>query len=510
MKSKIAFFNILTDALSKVVLLGLGILLPKLYIQNFGSEINGLLSSLSGIFVYLALLEAGVGGASIQALYSPISKKNHAKINGILAATNKFYKKTGLYFLGCVSILAFLYPYFIKSELKFSLIVTLVLLSAVPTALRFFYQGRYIVLLNADNKIYILNLFSTVFNIISNIAKIILIITGKNIIYVQIVFSIINVVQVILINLYVKRKYSYLDFKSKADEMAISKKNSVMVHEIASTLFNNIDVLLLTFFCGLKVVSVYTIYNMIFIQTGFIVKTVSVGLTASFGQLYFEDNNKFTRLFNCFEIYYQAMVFSVFVTAGLLATPFITLYTKGVSDIQYVDKYLPILFMIVNILSNVRWPSVIAINIAGHFKETQWRALLETTLNLVFSMIFVKIYGIYGVLFGTIIALLYRTIDMVIYSNQYILKKSIIMQFRRILLFVISGISLSIIFKYLNLSTHNYFDFSLAAGFVFLINSLTYLIIASLMDKQSLRILLKFVTTIIRKFNQRLLSKANL
>lgn len=49
--------------ISQVVTLLLGIIIPKLMIVSYGSEVNGLLSSIRQVFVYVALLEAGIGTA---------------------------------------------------------------------------------------------------------------------------------------------------------------------------------------------------------------------------------------------------------------------------------------------------------------------------------------------------------------------------------------------------------------------------------------------------------------
>ena len=43
--------------ISQVVTLLLGIIIPKLMIVSYGSEVNGLLSSIRQVFVYVALLE---------------------------------------------------------------------------------------------------------------------------------------------------------------------------------------------------------------------------------------------------------------------------------------------------------------------------------------------------------------------------------------------------------------------------------------------------------------------
>lgn len=43
----------ITGLISQVVILLLGIVIPKLLIVSYGSEVNGLLSSIKQIFVYL-------------------------------------------------------------------------------------------------------------------------------------------------------------------------------------------------------------------------------------------------------------------------------------------------------------------------------------------------------------------------------------------------------------------------------------------------------------------------
>ena len=42
-----SFYNIVTDIVGKVLLLVMSIIIPKLYIDNYGSDLNGLLNSSS-------------------------------------------------------------------------------------------------------------------------------------------------------------------------------------------------------------------------------------------------------------------------------------------------------------------------------------------------------------------------------------------------------------------------------------------------------------------------------
>lgn len=99
MKAKRSVYNLLFNILSLVITFALGIIIPKLFILNLGSEANGLISSVGQIFSYVGLLEAGIGATVIQALYKPISENNKAKINQILTASGRYYKKIGYIYI---------------------------------------------------------------------------------------------------------------------------------------------------------------------------------------------------------------------------------------------------------------------------------------------------------------------------------------------------------------------------------------------------------------------------
>ena len=77
-----------------------------------------------------------------------------------------------------------------------------------------------------------------------------------------------------------------------------------------------------------------------------------------------------------------------------------------------------------HLLASAREASSRVINFAGHFKQMQGRAILETVINIVVSVVAVYWLGIYGVLIGTIVAYLYRANDIIIYANRKILNRS--------------------------------------------------------------------------------------
>ena len=111
-------YNLLSGIFYQVILIGLSFLLPRLYLENFGSEVNGVLSTLKQIFMYMMLLEAGIGLATTQALYKPVAQQSHDDINSILAATHRHYMKTGVIYTGILLVLAVVYAYIIPTSIN--------------------------------------------------------------------------------------------------------------------------------------------------------------------------------------------------------------------------------------------------------------------------------------------------------------------------------------------------------------------------------------------------------
>ena len=103
--------NLISSLVYQAVLISVSFLLPKLYIENFGSEINGVLNTIKQIFTYLCLLEAGVGLATTQALYKRIGEKDYKNASAVLSATNSYYIKTGIVYTLIVLVIAFVYSF---------------------------------------------------------------------------------------------------------------------------------------------------------------------------------------------------------------------------------------------------------------------------------------------------------------------------------------------------------------------------------------------------------------
>lgn len=435
MKSKRGIKNVIFGLSYQMLVFAFGLITPRLLIVSYGSAVNGLLSSVSQIYAYLALLEAGVGTATLQALYRTIAADDRNGTSSIMSATHHFYKKTGAVYFFCVVLLSVLYPIVIDSEISTWIVVSVILLNGLSGVINYFFQGKYRIFLQAEGKSYILSNISSVTHILSNVAKILLVYYGYDVVAVQLAYFLINLLPLSYIAIYIARKYKWIDLSAKPDFAAISQKNSVIVHQLSGLIFSNTDVILLTVFSDLETVSVYTLYASFYGTVKSVLLSVLDGIKFAMGQMFHKSFTEYLKLHDVFELFYMALTFAAYTVLQIFMIAFLQLYTKGITDINYIDKYLVYLFSAVYLLQAARGPSALVIDFAEHFRQTRNRALLEMGINIAVSVVGVIFFGIRGVLLGTIVALLYRTNDMIIYANKRILKRSPWATYRRWLLF---------------------------------------------------------------------------
>ena len=487
---KKGIYNIFFGIVSQIITVIMGLILPQMIVEQYGSGVNGLLSSVSQIFVYLALFEAGVGTATMQALYKPIAEEDGDGINRILSATHSYFKKTGIIYGAVLAASAIIYPLFVEKTLPYSSIALIIIFAGAGSILNYFFYGKYRILLEASGYSYFVNGIVTMSYLIVNIIKIVLISSGSSILNVQFMQFLFYGLQMVGICIFTKKKYRWINVHEKEDFEAISQKSSVLVHQISSLVFSNTDILILTFF-GFEIVSVYTMYNYLFSTVMTLILTVVASIIYVLGKIFFENREKYLVYHDMFELLYLTIGSIIFSVLYVCAIPFMRLYTEGFTDANYIDYKLPILFFTMQLLNILRGPCNNLINIAGHFLKTKNRAMIEMVINIVVSLVCVKWLGIYGVLIGTISALLYRTNDIIIYANRKILNRSARGTYKRCLINVVCSILVIVLYWKKNYVPDSYIQligFTIAHGMVI---ALGFLIANTILDFKSVKAFFK-------------------
>lgn len=494
--------NMLMSIIARLISLITGLIVQRYLLLAFGSTLNGLTTSINQAMAYLVLLEAGLGTASVQALYDPLASNDWKRVSGILTATGKEYKKISAIFLAFLIGVSVVIPLAVSGEVEFATAGLLTIITGGSYIISYIMGGKYKTLLDADRKIYVLYILDSISVIASCVFRVIALNAGQGIVIVQLV----NLACIFIKNIgyvcYVKINYKKVDYKQVPDMKAIGKRWNVLIHSLAGIVVNNTDIIILTLFGSLKIVSVYGVYNMVFSQLSSVIQTTFMQAPqSSFGQLYQKNRKKFKQAFELYEFIVTLVLFIICSIALTLISPFVELYTSGVSDADYIDIALPILFASILLMNQIRIPSLITINVAGHFKETQGGAIIEAIINISVSLMlfFFTNLGLYGLLIGTICSYLFRTVDVIIYTHRNLVKSSICHMVRN---FIINLLTMIAIYSVFNLSvsihTQSVIEWVIKAIGVSLITIFVYGAINYLFNKKKMIEIYSFVRSKLR------------
>lgn len=422
--SKKIKFNLISVVLCQAVTIAIGFLLPRIYIENFGSSVNGVLSTIKQIFTYLCLLEAGVGLASAQALFGPVARGDRERINSVLSATRRHYNRIGFLYGGAVLIFAVLYGFVIDTGMDSLTVVILILLNGIPSLVTFFIEGKYCIMLETDGMQYVITNSQIILQVVSGLLKAAVLLLTENLILMQLSYCVTVAAQLLYVTFYAKRHYKWLDFKAQPDHAAISQKNSVLVHQVSGMVFNNTDIILLSFLTDFNTVSIYYIYNLFFSQVEVFINGLVKGFNFALGQLFSLDKEAFIKKFRTYESLFVASNFVVYTAMCLFLLPIIQIYTGGINDADYINPTLILLFVVAKLFACAKAPLSQVIEYFGTFESTRWHAVAEMILNLTFTVFGIIKWGICGALAGTVAAIVFRNVATTLFVNKRVFGKS--------------------------------------------------------------------------------------
>ena len=430
--------NSLTAAISQIVVMIVGLITPRLMISTYGSEANGLVSSLNQFISYISLVETGIGGAAIFSLYKPLANKEIQVISSIVVSARKSYRQAGYIFSSGLFMLALIYALVCRTEtLTFATIFFLALILGLNVCVDFFFVSGYRVLLTADQKNYILSSIGIVQTILRTAIICVLAICKVNIVLLYAIATTPVILKCGFIYSYSKRTYSYINKKAPADNSALNKRWDVIYQQILGTVQTGAPAVIATVVLDLLQVSVYSIYNMVMTGINGILSIFTTGLPAGFGELIAKgEKENLKKTVSEFEVAYYYILSIIYGVTMVMILPFVSVYTEGLTDVNY---YLPILALVIvlnGLFYNIKTPQSMLIISAGMYKETRWRVTVQGTILIAMGSILGILFGLPGIVVGSCLSNLYRTIDLLFFVPKRIThNKAYISAFRMLRVF---------------------------------------------------------------------------
>lgn len=466
--------NLFTSFLFQVITIISGLILPRIIIGTFGSALNGLIASITQFLSFISLLEGGLGAVVLAELYRPLAERDDIKVKSILYSCQKFFKKLSFIFVLYTVVLSVVYGILFRKEYSFGFVCSLVYILSFTTLVQYLFSISYKLLLQAQQKIYIVNLVSSLTVLVNLLFSLILIIAYPSIHLIKLCSAFAFLLQPIILKKYIDNKFYNLKEDKSIYQFEIEKRWDGFAQNLAHFVNLNTDIVVITIFMSLTDVSIYTIYLLPITALRSIISSMTNSYQSALGKYYTDDER--TLLISNFEKFNRFNLFisiAMFGTCIVLINPFVALYTADVHDINYIQPFFSILIVVANMIFCIREPYRVLVLAAGKFKETNVGAIVEAVINLIMSILLIKRFGLIGVAFGTILAILYRFIYLIIYLKNDVLYKpynSYLYDSLKTIVFILAN---GILFFYCGMSEYSIVQFCLYGASIFAIELLS-------------------------------------
>lgn len=482
MQNKILFYNSISPLIYQVSTIICGFILPRLILGYYGTEVNGLVNSITQFLAIISFLELGVGAVVQSSLYKPLADKDNITVSKVITSADKFFRRLGYILAIYVVVMLFYYPYLVKQSFSFMFTATLIAAISIRSFAQYFFGIVNRLLLLADQKAYIQYVAQTIAVIVNTVGCYILIAFDCSVQVVYGLTSLIFFLQPLAIHMYIKRYYA-LDRQIHYDVEPIKQKWNGVAQHIAAVILSCSDSIVLTTFSTLVNVSIYTVYYLPMSGARLMIMSMISGIEALIGNLWAkQDLEELRKVFAWTEWSIHTGTTLIFTLTAILIVPFVQVYTHGVNDANYIQPLFGILLVAANSGHCLRLPYNIMILAAGYYKQTQHNYIIAAVMNIVISIIGVKQFGLIGVALGTLAAMVYQTVWMAWYNSKNFIQWPMRNFFKQMAVNAVSAVSIFTVTGYFNMTGVSYLGWVVLAikatvcgvFVVFLINYIFY------------------------------------
>lgn len=501
-KSKYSLFNAISALMMTLVNGLMGIIVTRFVIEQYGSDFNGLNSTANQIVNVLMILEGGFTMASNVALFAPLASHDHDTINGILSATRQKFRKIGIMFLAIGTAVALGYGFLANSDLPTGFISTVIVMAVVPASFNLFYASTYRVLLQSQQREYIVNIISSFTLGLGHFANIVLVLNHGPMWMVRTNTMVCALLNSLLIAFYVKKKTPYLNVKAEPRQELITGTGDVMAQKITGVIYNSAPIVFLSILPsgGTLLASVYAVYNNIFTMLKSLMHGVIDAPRLSLGQLLKEQpREKVWPVFAQYEYAAFSAIYVLLSTCCVLILPFIRLYTDGITDANYYDMTIAILMVLITSIEMLHIPSGHLINMAGEFKISKNFQIISCTALIISMTIGGFLWGVYGMLVSLLLVAVLLAIMEMGYVHHWFFQNKLGKLVKMVLPLVVASVITSVVEFPLSHRVTGYLSFVMYGALLVCINGILALGIGLVFARSEMTSLLNRVKQMLIK-----------
>ena len=407
--------NTVVGVLSQVVGSLTGFIVQFVFIRFMIREYLGARGLFSSILDFLSLAELGLGLVLVYSMYIPIAEKDERK----LTALTQFYRKAyyliaGMIFCVGLCLMPFL-DFFIENMDAVPharLIYFLYLVSSASSYLWVYKQS----ILNADQRIYIVHLYSLIFSVIQCALQVAVLVTTHNFF----LFLLIQIVAVVTKNILTSRRAGKLyPFLNTREKILLTKKEkkgiyknvfAMFNHRVGAVVLGSTDNLLISKFIGIVYCGFYSNFKLIIALLNSMIGQFFNAMLSSVGSMHASESKE--TMYGTFKtLHFLSFWLHTFCTIGFieLANPVlrVVLNMMGVTGVEdYLFGFPTVLMIGLNFyVVGIRKVPLTFKEAMGLLWNDRYKPLIEAALNVVVSILCIRRMGIAGIFFGTIFSM---------------------------------------------------------------------------------------------------------
>lgn len=398
--------NFMSGFLNRVLTLFLPFIIRTIIIQKLGAEYLGLSGLFTAILQVLNMTELGFSNAVVFSLYKPIAEKNIDEICGLLSFYKRVYLIIGIVISAVGIAIIPILPRFISgnypNDINIYILYIIYLGNTVVSYFAFAYKN---VLLVADQHQNIVSNIDSVLCVCRYGIQIMMLLLWKNY-YAYIIWNLaFTIINNLGVNYITKRIYP--EYICRGD-ISVTKKKEISrqikglaIGKFSSVARNSFDSIVLSVFCGLIDVAIYSNYYYIYSAIGGFLSVLITSLTASVGNsIAVESVEKNYYDFKRFNHVFSFLISICTVCFVILYQPFMVLW---VGSELMASTAIMLLFCVYFYISQMGQVRAMYASAAGIWWEFRYLEIFEMISNLTLNIVLGYVWGMKGILIATII-----------------------------------------------------------------------------------------------------------
>ncbi len=379
----------------------LGLVKTRILLSCLGDEYVGIYQLFYQIYLYLSIVDGGIGASVTYQLYNPVNSNDTKKINRIIEGSRRYFSKIGIFVILLGILISFEIMFFIKETTINVLYIKICFILYIISSAISYFTISHALLYESEQKLYKSSNLNHMLSIVESIVAIIVALLGGKLLTILICFVVLSFVKNVILVVQSRKDHKYLEKTNNPDFSFKKDANSLLVNKVNTLVFENSNVLIVSKFLGLKFVIIYNAYNQIVTMIKLMIQRLSSALLPSVGNLLVSEKEKAKKVFVELNslLFYLANV--LVVPIFFMLTPFIGLWYGA--DYEST-KLVCLLFSLLLYIEIIRISLETYVKASGEFKEIKNCGIYQSVVCLTLSLILVHKFGIMGILFSTIFA----------------------------------------------------------------------------------------------------------